>query len=114
MLEKNRVIDFLAGLNRELDDVRGPILGKGPLLSTQVAFSEVRTEETRQNVMLNNVGPTIENSTLAFRGSETGGEKKNEKKTERPWCNHCKKASHTRETCWKLHGKPQNWKKKLR
>lgn len=22
------------------------------------------------------------------------------------WCTHCKKAHHTRETCWTLHGKP--------
>ncbi|KAI5426398.1 hypothetical protein KIW84_031992 [Lathyrus oleraceus] len=29
-----------------------------------------------------------------------------------PWCDHCKREWHTRETCWKLKGKPPNWKKK--
>ncbi|KAI5409935.1 hypothetical protein KIW84_055407 [Lathyrus oleraceus] len=29
-----------------------------------------------------------------------------------PWCDHCKREWHTRETCWKLKDKPPNWKKK--
>ncbi|KAI5396461.1 hypothetical protein KIW84_062614 [Lathyrus oleraceus] len=28
------------------------------------------------------------------------------------WCDHCKCERHTRETCWKLKGRPPNWKKK--
>ena len=28
----------------------------------------------------------------------------------RPWCEHYKKPSHTRETCWKIHGKLADWK----
>ncbi|RVW33868.1 Retrovirus-related Pol polyprotein from transposon TNT 1-94 [Vitis vinifera] len=28
----------------------------------------------------------------------------------RPWCDHCKKPGHSRETCWKIHGKPVDWK----
>ncbi|RVW35006.1 Retrovirus-related Pol polyprotein from transposon RE1 [Vitis vinifera] len=31
---------------------------------------------------------------------------------KKPWCDHCKKPWHTKETCWKIHGKPQNFKKK--
>ena len=26
------------------------------------------------------------------------------------WCDYCNKPRHTRATCWKIHGKPQNWK----
>ncbi|KAI5429674.1 hypothetical protein KIW84_034300 [Lathyrus oleraceus] len=29
-----------------------------------------------------------------------------------PWCGHYKRKWHTRETFWKLKGKPHNWKKK--
>ncbi|KAL3535566.1 hypothetical protein ACH5RR_004027 [Cinchona calisaya] len=39
---------------------------------------------------------------------------KNESKNDRkkkPWCDCCKKQWHTHETCWKLPGKPPNWKK---
>ncbi|RVW78478.1 Retrovirus-related Pol polyprotein from transposon TNT 1-94 [Vitis vinifera] len=28
----------------------------------------------------------------------------------RPWCDHCRKSGHSRETCWKIHGKPVDWK----
>ena len=28
------------------------------------------------------------------------------------WCTYCKKARHTREKCWKLHGKPSTSSKK--
>ncbi|CAI8612370.1 unnamed protein product [Vicia faba] len=26
------------------------------------------------------------------------------------WCDHCNRSRHTRETCWKLHGKPTHLK----
>ncbi|XP_074340259.1 uncharacterized protein LOC141677988 [Apium graveolens] len=29
---------------------------------------------------------------------------------ERPWCTHCNKVGHTKETCWVIHGKPSDWK----
>ncbi|KZV43823.1 hypothetical protein F511_24410 [Dorcoceras hygrometricum] len=38
-LERERVFDFLAGLNRELDDVRGQIVARDPFPSTDDAFS---------------------------------------------------------------------------
>lgn len=28
----------------------------------------------------------------------------------KPLCDHCHKRGHTRDTYWKIHGKPQNWK----
>ncbi|RVW48507.1 hypothetical protein CK203_113270 [Vitis vinifera] len=43
---------------------------------------------------------------------EPSGEKLNDKKMEKSCCDHCKRPWHTRETCWKLHGKPLNSKKK--
>ncbi|RVW46449.1 Retrovirus-related Pol polyprotein from transposon RE2 [Vitis vinifera] len=57
---KKRLFKFFLGLNRELDDVRGRIMGIKPLPSLREAF---------------------------FRG-------------------------HYKEACWKLHGKPANWKPK--
>jgi len=31
-----------------------------------------------------------------------------EKKKQEVWCTYCKKPRHTKEKCWKLHGKPPN------
>ncbi|GAA0186694.1 hypothetical protein LIER_33982 [Lithospermum erythrorhizon] len=31
------------------------------------------------------------------------------RRSDRHWCDHCKKSSHTKAVCWVLHGKPDNW-----
>jgi len=55
---------FLVGLNQELDEVCGKILGRKPLPSMQ----------------------EVESSALVARGHEPEGEKK-----KRPWCDHCRR-----------------------
>ncbi|XP_030442099.2 uncharacterized protein LOC115664291 [Syzygium oleosum] len=108
--ENDRVYMFLAGLNRSLDEVRGRILGRKPLPSIREVFSEVRREESRRRIMLHDsetsVSSISENSALVSRGLNS-----EEDRRKKPWCEHCKKPWHTKETCWKIHGKPQNWKK---
>ena len=82
-------------------------LEKKPLPSLRETFSEIRREETRRKVMLNNLKPKpvkkMENSALISRSTESDGERR-----KKPWCDHCKKPGHTKETCWKIHGKPLN------
>ena len=113
--ENDRVFVFLAGLNKNLDEVRGQILGQKPLPTIREVFSEVRKEEGRQLIMLSSptpkASPKIENSALVSKVHNYGG-KNDATRTEKPWCNHYKRPWHTHETCWKIHGKPQNWKKK--
>jgi len=108
--EYERVYLFLARLNREFDKVRSRILGKNPLPSLRETFSEIRTEETGRKVMLKpdlnvELKPVIDSSALVTVKNE-------EDKKKKPLCDHCKKYWHTRETCWKIHGKPLNWKNK--
>ena len=109
-----RVFEFLAGLNRDLDDVRGRILGRRPLPSTREVFSEVRREENRRKVMLKetipagNNGPEV--SALMSKGPVVGSGSKTQK--GRPWCEHCRKTGHSKDTCWEIHGKPTDWKPK--
>jgi hypothetical protein len=55
--ENDRVYVFLAGLNHNLDEVRGRILCRKPLLSIREVFSEVRREEARRKVMLTDPEP---------------------------------------------------------
>ena len=52
MIEKERVFEFLACLNTELDNVRGRILGRDPLPSSREVFTEVRREKSHRSVML--------------------------------------------------------------
>ena len=108
--ENDRVYVFLAGLNQELDEVPGRILGRKPLPSIREVFSEVWREESRRRVMLKKQEPKnssdIENSTLISRGPDM-----EENRKKKPWCDHCKKPWHTKETCWKIYGRPPNQKK---
>ena len=88
--ENDRVYLFLAGLNGDLDEVRVRILGKKPRPSLCETFFEIRREEIRRKVMLNNPKPKhvteMENSALVSRSTESDGERR-----KKPWCGHCKK-----------------------
>lgn len=48
IVEQKRTFKFLFGLNKNLDEVRGGVMGSKPLLNLQEAFSEVRREERRK------------------------------------------------------------------
>lgn len=52
MLEKERVFDFLQGLNSDLDEVRGGPHGAKPLPSIREAFADVRHEERCRPMMM--------------------------------------------------------------
>ena len=104
MVEKDRVFDFLARLNTDLDEVRGRILGREPLPNSREAFAEVRREESRRQVMLgpkgNEPANPVETTAMTSRFQKRG---------ERPICDHCHKPGHVKAKCWKLHGKPEDF-----
>ena len=52
---------------------------------------------------------TIEGSALVARGVNSHTNDKRQSRG-RPRCDHCRKPGHLRETCWKIHGKPIDWK----
>ncbi|XP_058732599.1 uncharacterized protein LOC131604129 [Vicia villosa] len=88
----------------DLDEVRERILGTKTLLKIREAFLEVRREESRKKIMLGTPNSVTysESSVMAARGNQP----RPPKKKTRPWCDHCKRPSHTKETCWIIHGKP--------
>lgn len=100
---------FLAGLNKDLDEVRGRVLGKVPLPTLHETFAEIRREEVQQGVMMGKTPQSseYEGSTLATNNLDEG-----RRSNKVPWCDNCKREWHTCETCWKLKGKPPKQKKK--
>nr|DAD41760.1 TPA_asm: hypothetical protein HUJ06_016083 [Nelumbo nucifera] len=108
IIENKRVYKFCLGLNSSLDAVRGRLFSTKPLPSLREAFSEVRREESRRHLMLGMEKSAAggESSALAARNQQQP------RKGGRPWCEHCRRPGHTKETCWKLHGKPADWKPK--
>ncbi|KAK8317667.1 hypothetical protein V6Z12_A13G124300 [Gossypium hirsutum] len=112
-VEKDRIYDFLAGLNVEFDAIRVQILGKEELPSLNETIAIVRVEEGRRGVMVEN--SQVDSSALVTKvpTSEDNRQTERTKPINRDsvWCTYCKKARHTKERCWKLHGKPQTTNK---
>ena len=52
LVEQKRTIRFLLGLNKDLDEVRGRIMGIKPLPTIREAFAEVWREESREKLMM--------------------------------------------------------------
>nr|KYP43794.1 hypothetical protein KK1_034774 [Cajanus cajan] len=119
-LERVRVFKFLHGLNSEFDPIPVQILGKNKLPSLSEVFHIVRGEETRRSVMLEE-GSSIDGSALAtskgpldgsalasgkgpVKGSSFGRPPIKAGRDDR-WCSYCRKSGHTKETCYRLHGK---------
>ncbi|XP_031274853.1 uncharacterized protein LOC116133276 isoform X2 [Pistacia vera] len=122
MVEKEIGFEFLAGLNKELDEVRGRVLRKEILPSIREVFTEVRREKSKRRVMMGesagigsqNMQSESESSALVSKGCKTSnrssGDQRMMWKGEKVWCEFFHKPWHTKATCWKLHGKPANWK----
>ncbi|KAF7835228.1 Retrovirus-related Pol polyprotein from transposon TNT 1-94 [Senna tora] len=110
LVEKERIYKFLLGLNKSLDNIRGRILSVKPLPSLREVLSTVRHEESRRKLMLGSLADSdfVNGSALAVHGaSHNPG---NGQKKGRPWCDHCHRTGHVKDRCWKLHGKPSDWK----
>ncbi|TXG72831.1 hypothetical protein EZV62_001410 [Acer yangbiense] len=118
-VEKERIFEFLAGLNVVFHQVRVQILGKDDLPSLNETISMVHAEEGRRGVMMNET-PAVESSALLLIGNmkKATTEKQSHgdnghadlSKTatnESIWCTYCKRPWHTKDRCWKLHGRPQ-------
>lgn len=130
IVEKKRVFKFFMGLNSQLDDVRDRILSTKPLPNLRAAFSEVRHEENMRKLMLGPslTAPMVEGSALSIHrptssaqlppdvNSQSAGSNlqypasSNSMRNGRSCCEKCKRPNHKLETCWRIHGKPSNWK----
>ncbi|XP_073152996.1 uncharacterized protein [Henckelia pumila] len=105
-LEKERAFDFLAGLNRELDDVRGRVVAREPFPSPEDAFAEVRREDMRRKVMLPTSLPAASSSPEVSALISNKFNSLGQRQGKRPWCENCKRPGHTKDKCWEIYGKP--------
>ncbi|KAI5448585.1 hypothetical protein KIW84_015841 [Lathyrus oleraceus] len=92
--ENDRVFMFLGGLNKDLDEVRGRVLGKVPLPTLRKFFAEIRREEARQGIMMGKTPRNYESegSSLPTRNLDEG-----RRSDKVPWCDHCKREWYTRQ-----------------
>ena len=102
IVEGKRVFKFLLGLNRNLDEIRGRIMGTKPIPSLREAFSEVRREESRKNLMMGTHQQSNMTESSTLKTQFISIENRQRSKGGRPWCDHCRKSGHLKETCWKI------------
>ncbi|GAV66120.1 hypothetical protein CFOL_v3_09630, partial [Cephalotus follicularis] len=111
--DNHRLFDFLAGLNVEFEPIRAQILSTKPIPSLEDAFSSIQSEDTRRAAMAlpapqerSALYSDSTNANVAFRGKTSGAQAR-----PMPLCDYCGKERHTRDRCWKLHGRLGDKKK---
>ncbi|XP_031253465.1 uncharacterized protein LOC116111420 [Pistacia vera] len=112
--EKEKVHQFLMGLNEKYNVVRSQILNTDPLPSLARSYALVSQEEKQQQIATTRGATIVEaaafaaskNNLKAVTRSNNGN-----RDTSKLYCEHCKKNKHTKETCFELHGYPDWWEK---
>ncbi|PON60722.1 hypothetical protein TorRG33x02_284090 [Trema orientale] len=109
--QKQVEIDFLHGLNKDLDEVRGRMHGVKPPPGIREVFAEVRREEAQKRVMLGsskspNLDRVVHDLALVAKRnfssnnlSPNNGDQRANRRNNRPWCDHCQRLGHTKDTC---------------
>ncbi|XP_070664685.1 uncharacterized protein [Malus domestica] len=101
--EKNRLMQFLMGLNDSYSVVRGQILLMNPLPTVRQAYSSISQKEKQHSLSISHT--TTETAAMAVHpghNSKTSGSS-----ARKPLhCTHCDQDYHTIDTCYQLHGHP--------
>ncbi|GAV74095.1 hypothetical protein CFOL_v3_17576 [Cephalotus follicularis] len=107
---KERVYEFLAGLNPEFDQIRVQVLGRVPFPTLWQAYNMVQQEETRRSSMLPS-GPPDRSALVTMSRTSLSIPNFVNNQTDKVvrHCDYCNKDNHTQETCFKLHDRPRGW-----
>ncbi|XP_057518458.1 uncharacterized protein LOC130799377 [Amaranthus tricolor] len=110
-IQRQRLYQFLAGINDNLDAERRQLLNQDPLPTIEMAYAMIRRELARCGIMstTSSLGgnPSEIGKGLAIRGqSETLLRRDNGDRTYLK-CTHCGGSKHTKEGCFKLIGYPK-------
>ncbi|KAG6519202.1 hypothetical protein ZIOFF_022694 [Zingiber officinale] len=115
LLEKDRIIKFLDGLNAEFENLKGQILGLDPTPSLEQVYYKILSEEGRRRTMNNKgistISPPI-GETSVFIGSANKFRPGGTKGRGDRFCRHCKRTNHDSDFCWEKYPekKPEKFK----
>ncbi|XP_078433852.1 uncharacterized protein LOC144705174 [Wolffia australiana] len=98
----NRLCQFLQGLRPEFELIRSQLYNREDEPTFDEAVSKAMQEESR----LNTSKGSIESTAYATKGQNYQKNDSEKQNREDIFCNYCKKKGHTKDKCWKLHGKP--------
>ncbi|VFQ73703.1 unnamed protein product [Cuscuta campestris] len=112
LVQKNRLYQFLAGINDGLYKERRDLLNQDPLPTVEQAYTQIRREVIKRGIMgadspLGN-SPSEIGSSLATKGRPENPRARKDSKTNFI-CTHCGGTRHTKEGCFKIIGYPEWW-----
>ena len=102
VLEDQRLIQLLMGLNESYKIIRGQILMIKPLPTISTVYSHIIQEERQRGITT--TSPLNPHATAMHVSTDSSNSKK------QLFCNHCKKSGHTKSQWYRLVGFPTSFK----
>ena len=110
-IQKQRLFQFLAGINDTFDKERRDLLNQDPLPSVEAAYAAIRRKINRRGIMTHasslGPGPSEIGSGLVARNRSGRPSYRQEEDKSHLKCSHCGGTRHTKEGCFKLIGFPE-------
>ncbi|XP_073302898.1 uncharacterized protein [Primulina huaijiensis] len=103
--EKEKVMQFLMGLNDSYAAIRGQILLMQPLPDTRRVYSLILQQEKQVQVSLNR-GNMNHHAMIVGQNSKTTQAHQEQKQRAQLHCSYCNRDNHSIEKCFYLHGFP--------
>ena len=125
---KERIYTFLVGLNIEFNPIWVQVLGEEEVPPLNETITIIHGEEGWRGVMME--PQSIDHLALVTKDANPKAVKSNQRQSNTYsngvggnnglskwsrasnknslWCTYWRKPQHTKERCWKLHGKPSN------
>ncbi|XP_075475807.1 uncharacterized protein LOC142512623 [Primulina tabacum] len=103
--EKEKVMQFLMGLNDSYAAIRGQILLMQPLPDTRRVYSLILQQEKQVEVSLN-CGNMNHHAMIVGQNSKTTQAHQEQKQKAQLHCSYCNRDNHSIEKCFYLHGFP--------
>ncbi|KAA0036222.1 copia-like protein [Cucumis melo var. makuwa] len=100
--EHELIYTYLGALDSSFEPIRAQILSSAEMPQFDDVVLKIEQEESRRRLMNPSPAPSTDNQ--AFRATYNKDRGKGNL-----WCDHCKRSSHNKESCWVLHPhlKPQ-------
>uniref|UniRef100_A0A803LQS3 Reverse transcriptase Ty1/copia-type domain-containing protein n=1 Tax=Chenopodium quinoa TaxID=63459 RepID=A0A803LQS3_CHEQI len=110
-IQRQRLYQFLAGVNDSLDKEKRDLLNQDPLPSIDAAYAFIRREIARRGIMTGVSSPgqnpsEIGSGLVANRRSESSFRREDKSHLK---CTHCGGTKHTKKGCFEIIGYPEWW-----
>ncbi|XP_016484459.1 uncharacterized protein LOC107805001 [Nicotiana tabacum] len=105
-MERQKLLQFLMGLNESYEQTRNQLLMMVPVPSVNKAYSILMERESQRT--MSNTFTTVDGGKMAALMTNSFGNQQRPKKNYNLQCDECHMKGHTKETCYKVVGYPKD------